>query len=400
MMACTLTLSALAAPVVTYADEYDQKIKEQDTKIKNLDGKAASAEAKLATVRANINAIQEEAAKLQEQRKTLNSEVKTLDKEISSLKTRIEKRNNTIKEQARAIQENGAKAGYLNIILSADSISDAISKTMAASKLINANNDLMKQQEKDKNAVEKKKAANEKKIAELNKNAGELDRKAGEMQKQELEATILVNQIAAQKETEKSKKAEYVKKQKEAEEQKAAQARLEKEIAAKKAAEQQTANTAAATNTATSDSSNSGASNSSSTTDNSSNNNGGTNNTPVTPTNGSGIVNDALKFLGVPYVWGGTTPAGFDCSGLVQYVFAMNGIQLKRVTTDQEWQGTMISIDQLQPGDLVFFGPRGATYHVGIYIGNGEYVHAPEPGDVVKITKIQYYTPDFGVRVG
>lgn len=120
---------------------------------------------------------------------------------------------------------------------------------------------------------------------------------------------------------------------------------------------------------------------------------------PAPVVNGGGIIGSASKYLGVPYVWGGSTPAGFDCSGFTQYVFAENGISLPRVTTAQEYAGTMISLSELQPGDLVFFGARGATYHVGIYVGGGQYIHAPQPGDVVKYTSISDYTPSFGVRV-
>jgi peptidoglycan DL-endopeptidase CwlO len=97
----------------------------------------------------------------------------------------------------------------------------------------------------------------------------------------------------------------------------------------------------------------------------------------------------AMKYLGVPYVWGGSTPGGFDCSGLVIYVYEQLGISLPHYAAAQYGFGTAVSRDQLQPGDLVFFD---GLNHVGIYIGGGEMVHAPETGDVVKITALA----DFG----
>jgi cell wall-associated NlpC family hydrolase len=97
----------------------------------------------------------------------------------------------------------------------------------------------------------------------------------------------------------------------------------------------------------------------------------------------------AMKYLGVPYLWGGATPAGFDCSGLVMYVYAQLGISLPHYAAAQYGLGTPVSRDQLQPGDLVFFD---GLNHVGIYIGGGEMVHAPQTGDVVKITPLT----DFG----
>lgn len=111
------------------------------------------------------------------------------------------------------------------------------------------------------------------------------------------------------------------------------------------------------------------------------------------------IVNEAHKYLGVPYVLGGTTPNGFDCSGLVQYVFRQQGYSLPRVTTEQEYAGTVISVAEAQPGDIYFFGSRGRTSHDAIAIGGGNFIHAPTTGDVVKITNIKYFKPDFAVRI-
>jgi cell wall-associated NlpC family hydrolase len=99
--------------------------------------------------------------------------------------------------------------------------------------------------------------------------------------------------------------------------------------------------------------------------------------------NGSNAVSIAMQYLGTPYVWGGASPGGFDCSGLVVYVYGQLGISLPHYTGDLWNVGTPVSYDQLEPGDLVFFYGLG---HVGIYIGGGQFIHAPHTGDVVKIS--------------
>jgi cell wall-associated NlpC family hydrolase len=109
--------------------------------------------------------------------------------------------------------------------------------------------------------------------------------------------------------------------------------------------------------------------------------------TPTAPASGGhpDAATIALRYLGVPYLWGGASPAGFDCSGLVMYVYAQLGISLPHFAAAQYTFGSAVSRDQLQPGDLVFFENLN---HVGIYIGGGQVVHAPTTGDVVKISNL------------
>jgi hypothetical protein len=107
---------------------------------------------------------------------------------------------------------------------------------------------------------------------------------------------------------------------------------------------------------------------------------------------GADVVAGARKYLGVPYVWGGTDPAsGLDCSGLVQKVYSDLGIDLPRVSRDQAKAGTAVpSLDQAKPGDLLAFGEP--VHHIAIYIGDGKMIHAPQPGENVKVSDV-YETP-------
>lgn len=101
---------------------------------------------------------------------------------------------------------------------------------------------------------------------------------------------------------------------------------------------------------------------------------------------GSGIVVRARTLLGTPYRYGGAGLAGMDCSGLVSFVYAEQGVALPRTAESQQRQAQPLALDQLQPGDLVFF--RLPQPHVGLYLGSGEFVHAPGSGRAVTIARL------------
>jgi cell wall-associated NlpC family hydrolase len=107
--------------------------------------------------------------------------------------------------------------------------------------------------------------------------------------------------------------------------------------------------------------------------------------TVAPPSQYGGVVGIAMRYLGVPYVWGGESPAGFDCSGLVAYVYSQVGVSLPHYTGAQWNMGVPVARGDLQPGDLVFFDGLG---HVGIYIGGGEFIHAPHTGTVVQVSSM------------
>lgn len=110
------------------------------------------------------------------------------------------------------------------------------------------------------------------------------------------------------------------------------------------------------------------------------------------------LIEEAIKYLKVPYLWGGESPKGFDCSGLMKYVFHKQGINIPRMSQEQQHVATTISISEIKPGDLVFNKASGAT-HVGMYIGNDMYIQSPRTGDVTKISKLSTSNMKYAGRI-
>lgn len=118
-------------------------------------------------------------------------------------------------------------------------------------------------------------------------------------------------------------------------------------------------------------------------------------------TGGQAAVEIAKLYLGVPYVYGGTSPNGFDCSGLMQFVYKQLGYSINRVAADQMKDGVAIAKEDMAPGDLIgFYSSPGGSYvsHIGMYVGDGMMIHAPHTGDVVRFANVgvgTYYDARF-----
>ena len=141
---------------------------------------------------------------------------------------------------------------------------------------------------------------------------------------------------------------------------------------------------------------------------------GYSNDIPIPPTSkiGAAVVRAALQMRGVPYSWGGggaggpskgiaqgANTVGFDCSGLTQYAFAKFGVKIPRVSYEQFRAGKPVPLNAMRPGDLVFFHPgSNGPGHVGIFIGNGKFLQAPQTGDVVKVSNLADRNDLMGVR--
>jgi cell wall-associated NlpC family hydrolase len=106
------------------------------------------------------------------------------------------------------------------------------------------------------------------------------------------------------------------------------------------------------------------------------------------PATEASMVASARRFLGLDYLWAGTSGFGFDCSGLTHMLYRVHGIRIPRDSVDQSKSGHAVARNALRPGDLVFFSSKGVVHHVGMYIGRGQMLHAPQTGSVVKVVPV------------
>lgn len=427
LLACSLVFTAVSAPSIALADNFDQKIEQKNKEINELKSQQTSLQTKISSLEGEIAGINTQAQALLAKQVKLNEETEQLKQEIADLEVRIERREEAIRNQARDVQVNGSQTTLIDAVLNADSLTDAIGRVQAMSTIVNANNDLVTQQKLDKQAVEDKTAENEAKMAEIQENQVALEAQKGELVSSQAELAVLKADLAIQQSSKESEK-EALQEQKAAAE--AERARIAEEerlaAAAQAAAAQAAAEAQAQAQTSVQGTTNNTTSNSTSnTTNNSSNdvvNNSTSNSTPTTPNvvtpsapevstpaptpapapsgNSSAVIAEAYKHIGKPYVWGAKGPDTFDCSGFTSYVYRQaTGREIGGWTVPQESAGTRISVGEAQAGDLYFWGSPGGTHHVAIALGGGQYIHAPQPGESVKVGSVSYYAPSFAVRM-
>ncbi|MCQ9210862.1 C40 family peptidase [Granulicatella seriolae] len=420
-----LALGALSSGTIN-ADEYTEQIHSANSQIESINSEKAAVSSQVSKVTNELSAIQDRVSNVLAQQKLTIQESNTLKEEIAKLEELIAQRQSKLDDQMRAVQVKGSRS-YVDFILNSESLSDILNRLDVVVTMVGANRDLIKEQAEDKAAVEAKEAEQQVKLAEQQKAAYEL-----EVLKEELDDTL--SKYSSTLATLSSEElAAITKRDGLVQEQAAVQARIAQEVA-RAEAERQAAVAAAqaapvaqassevasevasessqVANVASSESSQASSSSVVATP---------TVNTPVvttpvvnipvvtapvTPTvtapassSTGSAVSIAQQYLGVPYVWGGSSTSGFDCSGLTQYVFAQMGISLPRTTYGQETVGTRISLSQAQVGDLLFWGSAGSTYHVAIYMGNNTFIHAPSEGGVVEIRDFNWFMPDFAVRL-
>ena len=338
-------VGTLSAPVL--ADPLTDRIKDQQQKMEENRKALQSVQGKQEDMEVELEKLDNEIEGLLRQIDDTKKKISNTEKEITQVEKDIEKAEEDLKEEqelfdkrVRAMYINGV-GSYLEMILESEGISDFMSRVDSIKRIMELDKKIIADLNAKKEVIEKKKeslknekdkllalkADNEKKLADVNSKKSTQDKLLAELKRQERMYASRINES------------------------------------------QRIINAAMAETNAI------------------------RNKVPeYKPSRGpsdissNSIVAYASNFLGTPYQWGGNGPNTFDCSGFTRYVFRHFGINIPRVSQDQQNFGTPISIDDLQPGDLVFFGYP--AHHVGIYVGNNAYIHAPRTGDVIKISPL------------
>ncbi len=157
ILVSSIALTSVVAPTLVAADDFDSKIEQKDQEISNLKNQQADAQAQIKALENDVAAINEKAEALLTQQSTLHADSEKLQKEIDDLNVRIEKREKAIQEQARDVQVNGQSTNFIDAVLEADSLTDAIGRVQAMTTIVSANNELVQQQKADQETVKTKK---------------------------------------------------------------------------------------------------------------------------------------------------------------------------------------------------------------------------------------------------
>ncbi|WMJ79979.1 NlpC/P60 family protein [Clostridium sp. MB40-C1] len=336
-------------------DRAQKKVQELENAIEKLDSQI---EDKIQQIGNNKNKIA-----------NVKNNISSAEKDIKKAENEIKEEQELYNNRIRAMYMNGT-GGYIDVILGAKDLSDLFSRIETVKRITKL----------DKKIVN-----------ELREKQDNIKSKKQQLTKEQNQLTSLVTKQQQEMDKLNKDKADQSKLIAEAERQSKLYASVLQKDAGlisetKKMIEQMktsTASNSSSLKTRLSRGSSSYINNSSSAYNNSSSEK----TVPSSAATGNAVVSYAYGFQGCKYVWEATGPDTFDCSGFTQYVFAHFGIRIPRVSRDQAGAGSYVDRGNLQPGDLVFFG-KGRIHHVGIYVGNDCYIHAPKTGDVVKISSL------------
>lgn len=319
------------------------------------------------------------------------AKIASYNHQIVKAQVEVGKRKDNLKEQLISLQKQVGNSVtgniYFDFVLNSNSLTDLVGRSLTVNKLSQASAEALQAVKDSQAKVKTLQSEQEAKQETLVATKSQLESDKAKIESLKSDA---------------EKSASDLQQTLEANKDKLAQLAASEDAAKAAAATAAVAATPSASSTSTASSSAASSSVNTSTTSASSSASASqapsSNNSSVSVSGGS-IASNAAKYIGVPYVYGGTSPSGFDCSGLIYYAAKEAGISLPRTSQAQSTLGSYVSVSDLKAGDLVFWGGVGSAYHVGIYIGGGQYLHAPAPGQNVTIQSMAYFAPSFGRRL-
>ncbi|KFK45827.1 surface antigen [Lacticaseibacillus rhamnosus] len=379
-------VSGFAATTVHAADDKASLQAQNDDLLKQVQA-ANEKSAKLNNEVSNkVLAIQDAEAKI----KDSQAKIADFAAQMTKANQEVSKRKSNLKDQLISLQKRAGDSVtgnvYFDFILNSDSLTDLVGRSLTVSKLSQASAEALQAVKDSEAKVKNLKAAQEANQKNLVAAKSQLESDKAKIDGLKADADKAAADAQQTIDANKEKLAAM------------AADEAAKAEAAQKAVTAVASSTASASSTSAS-SSTTASSNSLGSSKAASSQAPASAGSSTVSVSGGSIAGNAAKYLGVPYVYGGTSPAGFDCSGLIYYAAKEAGISLPRTSQAQSTLGSYVSVSDLQAGDLVFWGGVGSAYHVGVYIGNGQYIHAPEPGQNVTVQSVAYFAPSFGRRL-
>ena len=324
------------------------------------------------------------------------AKIASYNQQIVKAQVEVGKRKDNLKEQLISLQKQVGNSVtgnvYFDFVLNSNSLSDLVGRSLTVNKLSQASAEALQAVKDSQAKVKALQTEQEAKQETLVATKSQLESDKAKIESLKSDAEKSASDLQQTLEANKDKLAQLA-----ASEDAAKAAAATAAVAATPSASStSTASSSAASSSAASSSANTSTTSASSS---ASASQAPASNTSSVSVSGGSIASNAAKYIGVPYVYGGTSPSGFDCSGLIYYAAKEAGINLPRTSQAQSTLGSYVSVSDLQAGDLVFWGGVGSAYHVGIYIGGGQYLHAPAPGQNVTIQSMAYFAPSFGRRL-
>jgi peptidoglycan hydrolase CwlO-like protein len=341
-LVATISMPTLADPLSDKLSNQKKQLEQQKSDYNKSHSNVGNIEISIEKLDSDIEKMYTEVEKVESKIGDTEDQIQETTKNIQVAQDNIKSEEDLFNKRMRSMYMNGVDS-YLEVILDSEGVEDLISRVDNIKKIVEYDNKIIGELTAKKSVIETKKTTLQTEKASLVVLKTDNENKLGKLKDKKDEQNILIAQAKEQEQSYSNKINDG---------QAVVDATMKQIQQIRDAAPKYTPSR--------------GSSNLSS----------------------NAIVAYASNFLGTEYVWGASGPTNFDCSGFMQYVYAHFGVTLSRTTFTQINEGTYVPRENLQAGDLIFFGTQSDPHHVGMYVGNNSYIHAPRTGDVIKVSAL------------